>query len=98
MAKRPKELTVHRMISFNGPDGPYKPWEECTPEEIALFRQKVGEKLSKIAANINLRRLRDGETTDVFGDPFFPEDEDTEQTESDPVHADHPQEKGEGGC
>lgn len=94
MAKRPKELTVYRMISFNGPNGDYKPWEACTPEEIALFRKKVGEKLSKVAENIILRRLRNGESTDIFGDSLISQD--TEQTKSGPANADHSQEKGNG--
>lgn len=44
---RGKPLTVINMISFNGINGEYKPMEECTAEEIQLFRNKVGERMSK---------------------------------------------------
>lgn len=62
MARKAKELTVHSYISFNGPDGDYKPWEDCTEEEIRLFREKTGEKLSRIASDIVNQRLAEGKT------------------------------------
>lgn len=46
MAKH-KPLTVVNMISFDGIDGEYKPLEECTAEELKLFRNKVKERMSK---------------------------------------------------
>lgn len=42
-----KPLTVVNMISFNGKGGEYKPMEECTAEELKLFRSKVKERMSK---------------------------------------------------
>lgn len=52
MAKtRGKPLTVINMISFNGKDGDYKPLEECTEEELALFRKTVSERGSKVLSD-----------------------------------------------
>lgn len=42
-----KPLTVVNMISLNGKDGEYKPLEECSPEELELFRSKVKERVSR---------------------------------------------------
>lgn len=42
-----KPLTVVNMISLNGKDGEYKPMEECTSEELELFRKKAADRISK---------------------------------------------------
>lgn len=66
MAGKAKPLTVIRMISFDGPDGEYKPMDECTEEELQLFRDKVGEKLSRVAESIINQRIANGLPIDIF--------------------------------
>ncbi len=65
MARKAADLTVHSYISFNGPNGDYKRWEDCTEEEIRLFRERVGEKLSKVAADIIEQRIANGQPLDL---------------------------------
>lgn len=60
MARKAKDLTVHSFISFNGPDGDYKRWEDCSEEEIQLFREETGKKLSQSASDIFNRRIAEG--------------------------------------
>lgn len=64
MAGKAAELTVHSFISFNGPNGDYKRWEDCTEEEIRLFREKAGEKISKVFNDICAQRLAEGKNLD----------------------------------
>lgn len=54
-----KELTVERMISFNGRDGEYVPFDTISEEQKALFREKVGERLSPIASEVVNRLIRE---------------------------------------
>lgn len=54
-----KELTVERMISFNGRDGDYVPFDTISDEQKALFREKVGERLSVIASEVIMRLSRE---------------------------------------
>lgn len=54
-----KELKVKRMISFNGRDGDYVDFETISEEQKELFRKSVGEKLSRIAAEVIQRNLRE---------------------------------------
>lgn len=42
-----KPLTVYNMISFSGKDGEYKPLENCTPDELSMFRKAAGENIGK---------------------------------------------------
>ncbi|MGN1133782.1 MAG: hypothetical protein ACI4RN_04920 [Oscillospiraceae bacterium] len=51
MAKKAEPLKVICHLSVNGRDGPYKRWEDCTDEEIELFRRKTSEKLSNSLSN-----------------------------------------------
>ncbi len=44
--KTREPLKVINVISFNGPDGEYKPLEKCTPSELQLFRDTVGKRVS----------------------------------------------------
>ena len=44
---RGRPIKVVNMVSLNGPDGEYRPLEECTTEELELFRSKVKERMSK---------------------------------------------------
>lgn len=48
------------MISFNGRDGEYVPFETISEEQKALFREKVGERLSPIASEVVSRLIREG--------------------------------------
>lgn len=54
-----KELTVERMISFNGRDGEYVPFDTISDEQKALFREKVGERLSVVAGEVIMRLSRE---------------------------------------
>ncbi len=54
-----KELKVKRMISFNGRDGDYVDFETISEEQKELFRKSVSEKLSRIAAEVIQRNLRE---------------------------------------
>lgn len=45
MAKYPP-LTVKRMLSVDG-GNTYKPWEECSEEEIKLFQEVAPRKFEK---------------------------------------------------
>lgn len=54
-----KKLTVERMISFNGRDGKYVPFDTISEEQKALFQEKVGERLSVIASEVVSRLIRE---------------------------------------
>lgn len=54
-----KELTVERMISFNGRDGKYVPFDTISDEQKALFRKKVSQKLSVVAGEVIMRMSKD---------------------------------------
>ncbi len=47
-----KELTVKRMISFNGPDGEYVDFDTISEEEKEQFRKSISEKVSFVLSNI----------------------------------------------
>ncbi len=52
-----KELTVKRMISFNGPDGDYVDFDTITEEQKETFRKSVGERMSVILSNMAPERI-----------------------------------------
>lgn len=45
-----RAITVKRMLSVDGRKT-YKPWEECTEEEIAKFRRKAPEAFGKAVSD-----------------------------------------------
>ena len=47
MARKTRPLKVRCFLSTSGIDGPYKPLEECTEEEIKLFRENAMKKWNK---------------------------------------------------
>lgn len=57
-----KELTVERVISFNGRNGEYVPFDTISDEQKALFRKKVGEKLSVVAGEVIMRLSKEERT------------------------------------
>ena len=48
-----KELTVKRMISFNGPNGIYVDFDTISEEQKELFRKSVGERISFALSNMS---------------------------------------------
>lgn len=48
-----KELTVKRMISFNGPNGNYVDFETISEEQKDLFRKTAGERMSFVLSNMS---------------------------------------------
>lgn len=54
-----KELTVKRMISFNGRDGDYVDFDTISEEQKELFQKSVSEKLSVIAGQVIQRILNE---------------------------------------
>lgn len=48
MARKSEPLKVRCFLSTSGRDGPYKPIEECSEEEIEMFRSKTSENLSEL--------------------------------------------------
>lgn len=47
-----KELTVKRMISFNGPDGEYVDFDTISEEQKEQFKKAVSDKVSFVLSNI----------------------------------------------
>ena len=47
MPRKSEPLKVICYLSTSGRDGPYKPVEECTQEEIEYFRDTVSKNASK---------------------------------------------------
>lgn len=52
-----KELTVKRMISFNGPDGDYVDFDTITEEQKKMFRKSVGERISMVLSNMPTEKI-----------------------------------------
>ena len=52
-----KELTVKRMISFNGPDGDYVDFDTITKEQKEMFRKSVGERISMVLSNMPTEKI-----------------------------------------
>ena len=52
-----KELTVKRMISFNGPNGDYVDFDTITDEQKEMFRKSVGERMSMVLSNMSPERI-----------------------------------------
>lgn len=52
-----KELTVKRMISFNGPDGDYVDFDTITEEQKKMFRKSVGERISMVLSNMSSEKI-----------------------------------------
>lgn len=50
-----KELTSKSMISFNGRDGDYVPFDSITPEQKDMFQIEVAKRTSVVAAQMLLR-------------------------------------------
>lgn len=67
MARKSKPLTVKRYISFDGPNGEYKAWEDCTAEEIERFQRATTKKAEKVLAQLISQRLEAGQPIDIFG-------------------------------
>lgn len=47
MPRKSEHLKVICYLSTNGRDGPYKPVEECTEEELRYFRETASKNASK---------------------------------------------------
>lgn len=52
-----KELTVKRMISFNGSNGDYVDFDTITDEQKEMFRKSVGERMSMVLSNMSPERI-----------------------------------------
>ena len=52
-----KELTVKRMISFNGPNGNYVDFETISEEQKDLFRKTAGERMSFILSSMSSDKI-----------------------------------------
>ena len=50
-----KELTVKRMISFNGRDGDYVDFDTISDEQKELFKKSAAERISRVASNMHLK-------------------------------------------
>lgn len=53
--ERKNKIKVVRYLSLTGPEGPYKPWDEYTPEEHEEFARRAainaGKAMSKFYQN-----------------------------------------------
>lgn len=47
------ELTVKRMISFNGRNGDYVNFDTISEEQKELFRKSAGERMSFVLSNMS---------------------------------------------
>lgn len=55
MAKQP--IKVQLYVSLSGKDGPYKRWEDCSPEEIETFRDRATHSIERTINEIAARQV-----------------------------------------